>query len=87
MIKNNKKLIIVGIGETADLAYEYFTSDSDYEVTSFTVSKECSHKKTFNSLKIYELESLHEMFDPKSCDGSVDYRGSNELKNLSLQNK
>lgn len=40
----NKKLVIFGAGETADIAYEYFTHDSDYEVIAFTV--EAAYKTT-----------------------------------------
>ena len=36
----NKKLIIFGNGSTADIAYEYFSKDSDYEVVAFTVDDE-----------------------------------------------
>ena len=35
-----KKLIIVGNGETAELAYLYFTNDSEYEVAAFAVEKD-----------------------------------------------
>ena len=40
IIMENKKLVIVGLGETADLAYEYFTKDSDFEVVAFSADKE-----------------------------------------------
>ena len=33
----SKKLIIIGAGETANLAYEYFTFDSEYEVVGFSI--------------------------------------------------
>ncbi|HEC1754848.1 TPA: sugar O-acyltransferase, partial [Campylobacter lari] len=32
-----KKLIIIGTGETASLAYEYFTNDSDYNIIAFAI--------------------------------------------------
>ena len=46
MLKN-KKLVIIGAGETANLAYEYFTYDSEYEVVAFSVNKEYLKEKTF----------------------------------------
>ena len=35
----NKKLIIVGDGEFGEIAYEYFTYDSEYEVEAFAVER------------------------------------------------
>ncbi|NRW38220.1 hypothetical protein [Clostridium beijerinckii] len=35
----NKKLIIIGDSAFAQIAYEYFTYDSDYEVVAFSVEK------------------------------------------------
>ena len=35
-----KDLIIFGTAELAELAYYYFTHDSDYEVVAFTVDEE-----------------------------------------------
>jgi glutamyl-tRNA reductase len=32
-----KKLVVIGDGETAEMAYEYFTYDSAYEVVAFAV--------------------------------------------------
>jgi sugar O-acyltransferase (sialic acid O-acetyltransferase NeuD family) len=34
-----KPIVIVGAGETADIAYEYFTVDSDREVVAFAVER------------------------------------------------
>lgn len=39
-MKKEKKLVIVGSGEFAEIAYEYFTYDSEYEVVGFAVEKE-----------------------------------------------
>jgi len=36
----NKKIFIVGAGEFAQIAYEYFTHDSEFEVVAFCVNKE-----------------------------------------------
>lgn len=35
----DKKLLIIGAGETASIAYDYFTNDSEYEVVGFAVEK------------------------------------------------
>ena len=43
MLKN-KNLVIVGDGEFAEIAYEYFTYDSDYKVEAFAVEKKVAQK-------------------------------------------
>lgn len=60
----NKKLVIYGIGETADIAYEYFTHDSDYEVIAFTVDKEYKTGDTHLHLPVIDFESLQEKYPP-----------------------
>ena len=37
---NKKKVIIFGTSGIAEIAYEYLTHDSDYEVVLFTVEKD-----------------------------------------------
>ncbi|MCV3429706.1 acetyltransferase [Campylobacter lari] len=53
-----KKLIIIGTGETANLAYEYFTYDSDYEVIAFAVNKSYRKEDSFKSLPVINLEDI-----------------------------
>ena len=53
-----KKLIIVGLGETAELAYEYFTKDSDYDVIAFAADKKYIIKNVFYGLPVFSLESI-----------------------------
>ncbi len=60
----NKKLVIVGTGETAEIAYEYFTYDSEYEVVAFCVNKEFIKEDTFYSLPVHPFESIEELFPP-----------------------
>lgn len=58
----NKKLIIYGIGETADIAYEYFTYDSDYEVVAFTVDKEYKISDLHLDLPIMDFENIEKSY-------------------------
>lgn len=51
----NKKLVIYGIGETADIAYEYFTHDSDYEVVAFTVDAAYKKEDTHLGLPVIDF--------------------------------
>jgi sugar O-acyltransferase (sialic acid O-acetyltransferase NeuD family) len=57
-----KKLVIVGTGETADIAYEYFTHDSPYEVVAFSVNKEYINQNELFGLPIVEFEDLEVLY-------------------------
>jgi sugar O-acyltransferase (sialic acid O-acetyltransferase NeuD family) len=52
------KLVIIGTGETALLAYEYFTKDSEFEVVGFSVNSEYKNSDELFDLPIFNLESL-----------------------------
>lgn len=52
------KLIIYGIGETAKIAFEYFTHDSDYTVIAFTADNEFINESTLNGLPIIPFERV-----------------------------
>lgn len=59
-----KKLIIVGTGETADIAYEYFSTDSDYSVVAFSINHEYMENDTHHNLPLVALETLESDFPP-----------------------
>jgi sugar O-acyltransferase (sialic acid O-acetyltransferase NeuD family) len=59
-----KKLIIIGDGEFAEIAYEYFTHDSDYEVSGFAVEKNYLTKESLYNLPIIAFEDLQINFPP-----------------------
>ena len=67
MLKN-KKVVIVGLGETAELAYEYFTNDSQYEVVAFAVNKEYLDKDIFLGLPVFSLEEISEKIDKNEVE-------------------
>ena len=58
----NKKLIIVGDGEFAEIAYEYFTHDSLYEVVAFAVEKTYLTKDSLYNLPVVCFENIDEKF-------------------------
>lgn len=60
-----KKLVIVGTGETANLAYEYFTHDSDCEVVAFAVEKEYLSENTFKNLPVVDFSEIEKLYPPK----------------------
>lgn len=67
MIKT-KKLIIVGDGEFGEIAYEYFTYDSEYEVVAFAVEKAYRTKDTLFGLPIVNVEDMEEEYSPKEYE-------------------
>lgn len=64
MKEDSKKLVIIGNGETAILAYEYFTKDSDYDVVAFSVHKKYIEANNFLNLPLYPIEELDEYYGP-----------------------
>lgn len=64
----SQKLIIFGDSAFAEIAYEYFTFDSDYEVVGFTVSKEFLNKKSLFGLPIVPFEEIELYYSPTECD-------------------
>lgn len=60
------KIIIVGDGETAELAYEYFTYDSPHEVVAFSVEREYLKKEELFNLPVVPFEMVVELFDPSA---------------------
>ena len=70
-IEKNKKLFIVGIGETAKLAYEYFTYDSNYDVVGFVVDKKYITESLFNGLPVSAIEDVLTVYSPAEYEGFV----------------
>lgn len=63
-MEKTKKLVIVGAGEFGEIAYEYFTFDSEYEVAAFAVEKEFKSFDTLFGLPVIEFESMEEVYAP-----------------------
>ena len=73
-----KKLIIIGTGETANLAYEYFSYDSDYEVAGFAVNRDFRTLNTFRNCPVLDFEDIENTFSPTEFSAFV-AMGSGEL--------
>lgn len=58
----NKKLIIFGTGDIAQIAKYYFDIDSAYEVVAFTVDKQYCFEKTFEGLPLQPFEEIEKHF-------------------------
>ncbi len=64
MIKNGTKLVIVGAGEFAEIAYEYFTHDSPYQVVAFSVEKDFLKQDQLFGLPVVALEEMAQLYSP-----------------------
>ena len=53
-----KKLVIFGVGDFAQLAHFYFSTDSDYEVVAFTVDSGYIKKTTFCNLPVLAFDEV-----------------------------
>jgi sugar O-acyltransferase (sialic acid O-acetyltransferase NeuD family) len=63
MAKENK-IVIVGDGEFAEIAFEYFTYDSNYKVVAFAVEKSYITKKELFNLPIVAFEEIERYYPP-----------------------
>jgi sugar O-acyltransferase (sialic acid O-acetyltransferase NeuD family) len=59
-----KPLIIVGDSEFAEVAYELFTHDSDYEVACFAVESAYLKRDTLFGIPVVPLEAIHDTHPP-----------------------
>jgi sugar O-acyltransferase (sialic acid O-acetyltransferase NeuD family) len=64
----NRKLIIIGDSAFAEIAYEYFLHDSEYEIVAFSVEQDFLKKTNLFGLPIVPFESLEESYSPREHD-------------------
>jgi sugar O-acyltransferase (sialic acid O-acetyltransferase NeuD family) len=62
--EDGAKIVIVGDGETAELAYEYFTHDSPHEVVAFCVEREFAKKDQLFGLPVVAFEEVAQLYPP-----------------------
>jgi sugar O-acyltransferase (sialic acid O-acetyltransferase NeuD family) len=63
-MKTGSKLIIIGDGEFAGIAYEYFTHDSPHTVVAFAVERDYLKSDELLGLPVVPFEELEQRFDP-----------------------
>lgn len=61
-MKKSNKLIIIGDSDFAQIAYEYFTHDSDYEVVAFAVEPAYLNKDSLFGIPVVSLEDTEKQF-------------------------
>jgi sugar O-acyltransferase (sialic acid O-acetyltransferase NeuD family) len=64
-------LIIVGDGETAELAYEYFTHDSEHDVVAFSVESAYKKKDSLFDLPVVAFEDIATLYPPSEFQAFV----------------
>lgn len=76
------KLIIVGDTAFAEIAYEYYTYDSDYEVVAFSVEKDYLKRESLFGLPIVGFENIEKHFSASehSFFVAVTYSQKNHLR-------
>src|ERR1700752_4541254 len=63
MIKE-RKLILLGDSDFAEVAYEYFTHDSPYEVVAFSVEQAYLKRERLFGLPVVPFEELERHYAP-----------------------
>ncbi|HBL29150.1 MAG TPA: sugar O-acyltransferase [Acidobacteria bacterium] len=65
-MEKTRKLILVGDSAFAEIAYEYFTHDSPYEVVAFAVERAYLKRSELFGVPVVPFEELPERFDPQA---------------------
>jgi sugar O-acyltransferase (sialic acid O-acetyltransferase NeuD family) len=66
MAGNSKpKLVIIGDGETAELAYDYFTDEGKYDIVGFSAEEQCRKNHMLLGLPVVPLEEIEKFYDPQ----------------------
>ncbi len=78
----NRKLVVVGDSAFAEIAYEYFTHDSEYQVVGFSVERKFLKKVELCGLPVVPFESLEKSFSPSDHEvfAAIAYGQLNRLR-------
>lgn len=81
-MNDRRPLLIVGDGEFAEIAYEYFTYDSTYEVVGFAVERAHLKRESLYNLPVVALEEAEKRFPPShhSAFVAVTYTQLNRVR-------
>jgi sugar O-acyltransferase (sialic acid O-acetyltransferase NeuD family) len=77
-----RKLVIFGTGDVARLAHTYFSTDSRYDVVSFTVDRAYCKEQSFNHLPLVPFDEVQKKFAPAkhAMFIALSYSGMNALR-------
>jgi len=81
-MEKNKKIIIVGTSAFAEVAYEYFQYDSEYEVVAFSVEQAYIKEEKKYNLPIVSLETIESKYSPEEFYffAAVVYKQMNRIR-------
>jgi sugar O-acyltransferase (sialic acid O-acetyltransferase NeuD family) len=81
-MNKQRQLIIFGDSAFAEIAYEYFTHDSTYEVVAFTVEQQYLKQEHLLGLPVVPFETLELSYSPATHDvfAAVTYTQLNRLR-------
>lgn len=66
-----KRLVLIGAGELAQIACEYFEHDSDYDVVAFSVEREYLREPTLADRPVVPYEELATHYPPSDVEAFV----------------
>jgi sugar O-acyltransferase (sialic acid O-acetyltransferase NeuD family) len=80
-------LIIFGLENFAEIAYEYFTNDSDFEVVGFTADKSYAKDEIKFGLPVYPFEEIDSFLKPSEHHffAAITYTNLNDLRTSKLE--
>ncbi|WP_434718257.1 acetyltransferase [Paraburkholderia sp. A1BS-2L] len=81
-MEKDRDLVIVGDSAFAEVAYEYFTHDSKYNVVGFAVESKFMTRQCLFDLPVVPLERIEEFYSPQSVDfyAAIVYSKLNRLR-------
>jgi sugar O-acyltransferase (sialic acid O-acetyltransferase NeuD family) len=81
-VTKTKKLILFGEGLYTEIALQYFTDDSEYEVVSFTKDDDYITGDTYLGLPMVPFSKVQELYPPAEFDMhiAVSYTNLNHLR-------
>mgnify|MGYP001295060266 CR=1 FL=1 len=76
------KTLIFGTGEIAELAYYYFTNDSQYDVVAFIADDEYVNNSTFKNLPLVKVSEVCNLYPPQDYKAHValSYNKLNQIR-------
>jgi sugar O-acyltransferase (sialic acid O-acetyltransferase NeuD family) len=79
---NRDRLVIIGDGETAELAYDYFSKDTDFAVVGFSAEEAFRKNTVLFGLPVVPFEQIERFFDPKTHRAfvAISYTQLNRLR-------
>ena len=77
-----KQLVLIGDSAFAEVAYECFTHDSEYEVVGFAVESAFLKKETLFDLPVVPFEQVEDFFNPNDVEfyAALIYNQLNRLR-------